>query len=762
MRLRSIFSISVLALCAFNAQAFQDLSNTFNSYKTKNVATRLHLIFDQTTYTPGDTVFFGAWYVNEESKFVKGSQTAILELVSPDGKSVQIMNFKINDGRALNQVVIPADVSAGPYRFYAYTNWMRNFGTDWFFRKSIMVEDQSGMKTVAAPATSGQSEGGTMVAGIENSVVVSGRPNTRVVVTDEEGTHTTSVMLDGAGVGKVLITPNSSANYFIQKADGSKTPLEKSSSGATLRYDGEGKKIVVTTTDDLKDNNLVAVFTSAGKILEFRRFMPSSGTYDAMVPPVSSGSLFYQFYVLDADGRMIAQRILSNPDVKLLTPEANIPAEATQRQKLQLTTSLPPQTELNVLVYRKDLFSARQLKYGFFLSELPNVYEWAESVPSYEARLDDYLATQNWPRIDWRRVVSGEKNLKYAFNSQVIVSGSVVSRTGDKAAPDSTNVVAYLQKNTMGYDTYTRDGKFSLPFVFDFWQNDHLFFHLNRNSRDLDDEYKVVLDNDDINWPPIKLETPVKEANPYARYIFSNQLIANSYSFFVKPKQISTARQNPNAAFEDEVGAIDFQVNVQDYVVFPLMEDLVREVMPFVQYRKTGSRIGVRMLFRLDKTNKVGKGAPLYVVDGVMTKNSEFFMKLKPKDLLTVKIVNNLNRLQQLGKIGENGVIFVESRAGNIADSLKRANDFPVIGLSRPSPLRFVDHDTKSISWRVPDLRPVTYWKPSLVTGPENAVNISFYASDDIAPLTVLVQGITPDGIPVFVEREVNVKFRKQ
>jgi hypothetical protein len=762
MRVRAILSVFVVMLCALNAHAFQDLSNTFTNYKSKNNATRLYLIFDQPSYVPGDTVFFSAWHVNEESKFVKGNYTGTLELVSPSGTSVQLINFKLVDGRGVNQVVIPANVQPGPYRFYAYTNWMRNFGTGWFFRKTIAIEDPAGLKQVAAPVFAAHSEGGSLIAGIANSVVVVGKPNTVAEITDEEGTHTIPVTIDGAGVGKVSFTPNSSGHYFLQKPGGARTPLQTVESGAALRYDSEGNKIVVTTTNNLKDKNLVAVFTSGGKITEFRRFTPTSGSYDVAVPQDNSNGLFYQFFVIDGDGKTIARRVLSRPTPKILTPKANGLAEALQREKLDLKAAVPSQTELNVSVYRKDLFKGIPLKHGFYLSELPDVYDWAEKTPSYEVRLNDYLATQDWSRIDWSRIAAGEKNLKYSYGSQVILRGSVVSRSTGKPAPDSTNVVAYLQKNTMGYDTYTNDGKFVLPFVFDFWQNDYLFFHLNRNSRDFDAEYEVVIEKDAIKWEPLQLEQPVRDVSPYAKYISNNNLIANSYSYFVKPKQAAPVRQNPNASFEDEIGVIDFTVNVQDYVVFPAMEDLIREVMPYVQFRKGGSREGVRILFRLEKSVRVSKGNPLYVIDGVMTKNSMFFLSLKPKDLLTVKIVNDLNRLQQLGKIGDNGVIFVESRSGNVADSLKNANDFPIVGLSRPVEVKYVDHEAKKTPSRVPDLRPVTYWKPSSVTGPENELTVSFYVSDDIAPLTILIQGLTSDGVPVFIEHEVNVEFRQR
>ena len=759
MRIRSTILLIIATLCIASDLRAQDLSETFSTYKSKYVATRLHLVFNQPSYAPGDTAYFSALYLNEASKPVKGAQTAVLEIVAPDGRSIQAINFKLQDGRGVNQVAIPSDAAGGSYRFYAYTNWMRNFGSEWFFKKNIIIYDHEGMTPSPAPVLAAYPEGGSLVAELENSMLVTGRPDTRVVISDETGSQTTDVVLDGTGMGRVFFTPkatSASGTYVVQRADGAKTAIGRAvESGAVLRFDGTSKVAVITTAD-LGNKNLLAVFTSAGKIEEIKRFTPSSGSYELTVPQNNTGSLFCQLYILDSDGRMIAHRVLSRPDASLITPKADIPSEATQRQKVQLNIAAAAQADLAVSVYRKDLFKTRPVKQAFYFSELPEVYEWSERTTDYETRLNDFLISQKWSRIDWTRITSGEKNLQYPFNSQVILRGSVVSRTNGEPVPDSTNVIAYLQKNTMGYDSYTRDGKFTLPFIFDFWEKDYIFFHLARKYRDLDGEYKVVLDNDSIKWASIQVDPPVKQTNPYIQYLGNNKLIANSYSFFAKEKKTNTAHQNPNASFEDEIVVIDFQVNVQEFVVFPAMEDLIREVVPFLVYRKSGSHAGVHVLFKLDKTNRLAKGNPLYIVDGVLTKNSNFFLKLKPKDLLTIKVANDLNRLQQMGKIGDNGMVFVESRVGNLADSLKKANDIPVTGLSRTAAIKYMEHNQAS-SWRVPDLRPNTYWMPSV----KPAADIFFYASDDVAPLTILVQGMTSDGVPIFLEHEVNVKFRR-
>ena len=140
------------------------------------------------------------------------------------------------------------------------------------------------------------------------------------------------------------------------------------------------------------------------------------------------------------------------------------------------------------------------------------------------------------------------------------------------------------------------------------------------------------------------------------------------------------------------------------------------------------------MSYRYDKTLKVFKDDPLYIIDGLMTRNTAYFLSLKPEQLLFIKILNNPNKLTQLGKLGENAVIFVESKKGDLYKPIEKENIFPVTGLSRSREFFEADHSDAGAGDRIPDLRSTLFWKPVLETK-SGAAEFNFFASDDIGPI---------------------------
>ena len=239
--------------------------------------------------------------------------------------------------------------------------------------------------------------------------------------------------------------------------------------------------------------------------------------------------------------------------------------------------------------------------------------------------------------------------------------------------------------------------------------------------------------------------------------------MARSYTFFGGTQKGPTLReQNPNLSIEEEFSGVDYGIQVADYVVFPKMEDLLREVIPFVQYRKRGSKETVRMSFRLETSTRTYEDDPLYVIDGFMSRNTAFFISLKPENVISIKIINNPNKLAQFGRLGANGIIFVETKKREYSSSVLKANTFPVVGLSRPANYNMVSYSNANSNYRVPDMRSTLYWNPSLETDKTGRAEVNFFASDDIGPVRILVQGLTKDGRPFMAEQEIRVSFSPQ
>jgi hypothetical protein len=753
-----IFLLSTLVGASTAHAQSPDVTKAFTTYKSKYPATRLHLIFNQPSYAAGDTIYFSAWHLDGGQRLVPGRYIASADLMGENGKAIIQINFKIEDGRANNQIVLPKDLTAGNYTLLAYTTWMRNFGKDTFFQKRIEVKGRNEISSPAFPMTAG-AEGGSLVAGISNHVVVAADyPGTIISIRNQSGEEVASTTADSTGVASFNITPATGAQYTAFGPSNSKAPLP------SVKTDGvavnlSGANVTLTSAGQYKDKELTAVFTSQDKLVDTYRVKFSDGKASITTPSLLRGS-FQEFYLIDQSGALVAERVFALKANIDENGKISGPADAPQRQNVTMSLELPSIADVSITAYQQKIFNTNFLKNSFYLSEIPAVLHWAEKHPKYDLSINTFLVTQHWSRTNWTEILSKDpKKLAFPFHNIITETGVVKSKLTGEPVPDSTNVIIYLQKNTMGYDTYTRNGKFEIQMPFDFWGTDYLFVALQRRNRELDPEFGIYFDVDTVNISPTGAGKQLKSESPYGNYSLNKQLIQNSYSYFGKNAKADEGDKNPNAIFEDELGQIDYEVNVEKYVVFPTMEDLLREVIPFVQFRKRGNNQGVRMMMAYPQGNRASKSNPLFVVDGVMTRDVDFFLSLKPKDVAVVKLANNPNRLAQLGKIGENGVVLIESKRGTLGDSLRAATNIAITGLNQPVKFRSTV-PASSDTQRVPDLRSTIFWEPRMKTEGSRA-ELSFATSDDVGPITIIVQGLTSDGVPIFIERQLDVKFRR-
>ena len=148
---------------------------------------------------------------------------------------------------------------------------------------------------------------------------------------------------------------------------------------------------------------------------------------------------------------------------------------------------------------------------------------------------------------------------------------------------------------------------------------------------------------------------------------------------------------------------------------------------------------------------------PLYVIDGIATKSTDFFLALKPSDLLTIKIINSLNKLKPLGLLGKNGIVIVQTKMGNVREPVDDRSKL-IEGLSRPLNFKTSDYSQTS-NTHVPDFRSTIYWNPSVRTNSSGLTVVDFFCSDDVGKLTIYIEGIATGGRPFSTEQNVKVSL---
>ncbi len=777
LKMSAVFCWSVvLILCAWRPLDFlQELQGRYDRYREKYPAVKINMIFNQPTFTPGDTAFFCAWYLNEELLPVKGDHIVTLDLLGGDGHTYQKIRFKVQNGKGYNQLVFRKDLPPADYTFVAYSDWMKNFGDAWFYQKKIQVISKKEINTTQKQEILIRfyPEGGNLIEGIVNNVAVRGPLATELVITDQTRVEIARVLLDSTGVGSFAISPKPNQTYSVERPTGKRWALpEVKKDGISVRIEtGERCEVYLTvpTNSPWANRELYVLVNSRGKILTKQKVtMPSDQAFHLQIPKQDRSDALHQLFVFDSEGNVVAQRVFVPYAIKNIEVKMQLPAEVKQRESIPCAFEVVDGTgnylesDLSVSVFQQRLFKNQSMWSDFYMSDLPEVAERAEKFGiKHVSSLNTFLITQKWKRINWGAVLSDKTlDLHFSFQSQSKLKGQVLSKTTGQPAPDSTVIVSYLQNNNVGFEAYAKNGEFEIPFIFDFWGEDMIFCTLQYKSKNIDDNYAITILRDSVtiseNWSSLENS----ENSVYAEYALNKSLVSKSYSFFGSNQRRGGRQdQTANNIIEEEFLGADYGINVADYVVFPSMEDLLREVVPFVQSRKKGSQYSVRISFRLETSTRVFNDDPLYVIDGTMTRNTSVFMELKPENLISIKIINNPNKLAQLSRLGENGVIFVQTKKGDFSNSRVNQNLFPIVGLSRPSDSFKINYSKVAPPSRVPDLRSTLYWNPSLETDRTGHADMAFFASDDMGPMNVLVRGLTKDGRPFSASQEIKVVF---
>ena len=90
---------------------------------------KVYLHLDNTCYFLGDTLWYKGYVMrSDRGTLTDLSKILYVELLTPDGYSVERQQLEMEDGTAHGMFVLKDTLYAGYYELRAYTRWMLNFG----------------------------------------------------------------------------------------------------------------------------------------------------------------------------------------------------------------------------------------------------------------------------------------------------------------------------------------------------------------------------------------------------------------------------------------------------------------------------------------------------------------------------------------------------------------------------------------------------------------------------------------------------------
>ena len=166
----------------------QKIPKAFEAYKTTHSGEKIYIHLDKSIYHYSDDIWFKIYLTDGLTNLPDTlSHIAYVELINESGTIISSKKVKIENGVGNGDFSLSKDFIEGTYRVRSYTNYLRNFGDEFYYHRDITILNGNSQDQVQALDTTKNTnsdlvktstpfhldffpEGGDMVEGITNPV----------------------------------------------------------------------------------------------------------------------------------------------------------------------------------------------------------------------------------------------------------------------------------------------------------------------------------------------------------------------------------------------------------------------------------------------------------------------------------------------------------------------------------------------------------------------------------------------------------------
>jgi len=774
-----------------------EIINKVNLFTKGLPVEKNYLHTDQSYYGAGETIWFQS-YSTAGAKNLPStlSQTVYVQLInSKDSLIDQVVIQSIN-GFGTGYLDLPPRLEPGNYQLVSFTNWMKNLGQDYFFRKEIRIVSEIGD---AEPGTLNNQnidlqffpESGNLINQIPTKIAFK--------ATDERGK---GIALQGKvtgsdnsemefktehdGMGYLFMTPDLGTTYSA-KVDGvdQSFPLpEVLSEGYSLRVnktESDTLKITVLKNGSLNQGNpFQLLIHQRGDVLLTVEVNQKGNISIVEVPTIDFPSGVASITLFDSNQTPLAERLVfienSFSDVSL-TPSKS---EYGIRDKVDLDISLNDNSidtlagvfSLSVLDLNQslELEPERTIMTELLLSsdlrghiDSPSYYFNQENTNRKE-HLDLVMLTNGWRRFIWKDMLKeSAPPIDYTIEKGVQLKGKIIRELSNNKAESNASVSLLNPAKGVVLESKTdRDGQFIFEDL-EFFEGEEVILKTER-QKGKKTNVSYIIDSSlyRTGYNPIfekksqKLETGFyllskqnrdKIDSAYA-YLFDSTAIMLA-DFVLEDERIVTEETKlRRTTFGQGSDAVDFD----DPMFLGQFDPIgaLRGKFPGVDI--TGSAGSYSVSIR--QAGRISPSPPLFLLDDVPVS----------MDLINSMSIDQIEKVVVFKGLSGPAVIFGQDGVGGVlAFYTKRGEDMPprdlpntgVITTKVPDSYQNYrefyapKYDVKKQEHIKPDQRILLHWQPMLELSNKDQQHIEFWTSDLETTLLVNIQGLTYSGEPI-------------
>jgi hypothetical protein len=762
------------------------LRRKLQQYNRQALVEQLFLHLDQPAYVAGETMWFKVYAVDGTyHRPLAMSKVAYVEVLDSAQRAVLQAKVALTDASGHGSFDLPTELATGRYVVRAYTNWMKNDGPAFYFQSPVtIVNTLQANSRATAPTPSAKvspaydvqffPEGGQLVRNLKGRVAfkITDRLGRSVpatgTVADARGTTVATFQTLKFGLGSFLLTPVAAGATYTAtvRLPGGRVLTSKLPAVAEQGY-------ALLLTDDSPTQLTLSVQAQLGNPTAPLRLLGHTGQQVtvAAAGELASGRATFQIdkrqlqpgithFTVFSGRQPVAERLYFRRPTHTLAIESQPTTTASgPRSYLSLRVKTPQAADLSVAVYRLDSLAATApadiTSYLLLANDLKGFiedagYYFRDSSATAQQAADNLMLTQGWRRFKWEEVVAGQP-LRTPYPPELngyLLQGRI-SREGIPVA----GIAAYLslpgRSFRFGNSLSQANGlvQFELP---NFYSLRKLVIQTNPMT---DSTYRLeLLSPFTVGGGTVAPGLPPLSTRLAADLSERHVQVQAQRAFAMQPPRYQAVPGDTVAFY----GKPDEHYLLDDYTRFPTVEDVMREYVPGVLVRKR--KDGFHFLV-VDRPHHLTlKDNPLTLLDGLPVFDINQIMAFDPLKIKQLDVMASRYFLDQ--KI-YNGVVSYTTYKGDLGGF--PLNPHALIeeyeGLQVPREFYAPRYDTQAQQQsRLPDLRNLLYWNPTVRLKAGQAQTLDFFTSDQAGRYLVVTQGLAANGLTGSTSFTIEVK----
>jgi hypothetical protein len=793
--------------------------STDSIQKTKTTPPKIEKVYlhtDNNYYTIGESLWYKAYSVYAyTNQLFDHSKILYVELLSPESKIISRNITNLEGGLGHGDFILADSlgIEPGTYQLRAYTNWMRNYGDDFIFKKEIQIitsnkenailskengnsktvekskKDNSKVENTASVLIDFFPEGGSLVEEIISNVAFKatdsyGNPiEIKGTIFDANDKPITLFKSIHDGMGKFIIQPEKNQKYYAVVITPNNEEIkitlpEVQKTGYTLSTNTiDGKKVVTiktnaATLNQNPDADLTLICTTRG-ISYFEGTQSLKDTkLSFILPEENFPEGIAQITLYDKLSRPQSERLVyieKNNDItislstdkKQYTPKEkvnlNVSAKDKQGNPLIANFSIAA-TDTNGIIENLDN-TFNICSYFLMASDIKGkvhnpTYYFNNSNPARLFHLDLLLLTQGWRDFVWKKFPNLNGNQNFKVEKGISITGKVENLFGTTAKENNQVQMVLLNNgaSVMLNDTTDVNGKFAF--------NNIVFkgtatMLLNTKNQKGKNNGEFVLDS--IYNPPIAVDfktyKPQNEEENKITQIQTN--LRNKNMLFNIPEAnqlkdvIITAKKKKEDTTESRYGFADFTYIPNEKG--PRFSNIFM-LLQIAIPNVTASANSVRF-------NRYN-GPPIILVDGIET-DMDLLSSISTDDIAKIEAIKGPGAAV-FGSQGANGAIIIYTKLGKGSTTSRKVFHsiaMPINGYQNTRFFYSPDYSKpKPSENNQADIRNTIYWNPYIQPDENGNASISYYNNEVNTTVNINLEGITNNGIPVVVKSSYQIK----